>query len=35
LDDDRVAETVFWTDCSFERKIKSGIVRMGFFPRSE
>jgi hypothetical protein len=25
---DRVAKTIFWTDCSVERKIKSGAVWM-------
>jgi hypothetical protein len=34
-DDDGVAETVFWTDCSIERKIKSVTVMVGFFLGSE
>jgi hypothetical protein len=25
-------KTVLWTNCSIERKLTSGAVRMGFFP---
>jgi hypothetical protein len=32
---DRVVETVFWTDCSIEIKIHSQSARMGFFPGAE
>ncbi len=28
-------KTEIWTDCSFDRKIKSGTVWMGFFPGAE
>jgi hypothetical protein len=28
-------KTVFWTDCSVYRKLNSGAVRLGFFPRAE